>query len=262
MAVYPTALGVELYRPILLFSVFIVIALLFALIRREGFPLLSVAAYVFILTVAALLGAKAFSILVHGELRPLPDELGGGLRFPGALFGVLTFGWLLRGMLPAGLTLARLADLWAPCFALACAIGRFGCLMKGCCYGAFTHLPWSIRYPRGSIPWWHHFDGGQIDAAAPTSLPVHPFPLYLLSMELAVFGLTWWLLPRKTHDGQVVLVFLAVHGTLKTALEFTRDPYDPLHQAIFPVALAAALGLALQWRRLKRAPDAVHPARA
>jgi phosphatidylglycerol:prolipoprotein diacylglycerol transferase len=253
---HPHLFGYEVYRPILALSVLVLIALLLVGVRRDGHPLRPVLVYLLLVGVAGLLGAKAFSILFHAGLRPLATELRGGLRFPGALLGVLASGWLLRGMLPAGLPLARLADLWAPCFSLACAIGRFGCLLMGCCYGAVAHLPFAIRYPRGSTPWWTHFDRGQIAAGAQTSLPVHAFPVYLMTLELALAAFAWWLLPRKAYDGQVLLVFLALHGTLKSVIELSRDPYDPLHQAAFPVAVAAAALLLVMQRRARRATAA------
>jgi phosphatidylglycerol:prolipoprotein diacylglycerol transferase len=257
--VYPYAFGVALYQPILALSLAVAVVSLLALIRRAGYPLRPVIGYVALLTVAALLGAKAYSVLFHGGMRAAQTELSGGLRFPGALFGVLASAWLLRGLLPPGLGVARFADLWAPGFALACAVGRLGCLATGCCHGAPAQLPWAIQYPRGSGPWWRHFEAGQLDAAAQASLPVHPLPVYLLAMELAVFAFLLWLLPRRSFDGQVVLAFLAVHGALKTAIEFTRDPYDPLHQVVVVAAAAAGASLWIQHRRLGRAASGAAP---
>ena len=235
--------------------------LLFWLVRRDGFPVRSVAVYVALLFVFGVLGAKAASIVFHGGLRAAEIELTGGLRYPGAVLSILGFGYLLRRFLPTGLSFARFADFWAPSFALACAIGRIGCLLTGCCYGGMCHLPWSISYPRGSIPWREHVVTGQIGYESVASLPVHPLPLYLFFMELGVLALTLYLLKRKAYDGQVVLVFLAVHGLLKSAIEFTRHPYHPLHQVILPVALIAVFILVLRWRQGRRELEsAAHPA--
>jgi phosphatidylglycerol---prolipoprotein diacylglyceryl transferase len=256
--VHPYVFGIEVYRPILALCVIVVSGLLLALVRRDGFPLLPVVKYVALLTIATFVGAKAMSVVFHAGTRDVATELSGGLRFPGALLGVGLAAWFFRGMLPAGLSLARFADLWAPCFSLACAVGRMGCLLMGCCYGVVANLPWSIRYPRGSTPWWEHFHAGRIESVAQASLPVHPFPVYLMALELGLFALTLWLLPRRSYDGQVVLVFLALHGAAKSALEFARDPYNPLHQVVFLVAVAATIAL-LRFRRLNavQAPRAL-----
>ena len=47
--------------------------------------------------------------------------------------------------------------------------------------------------------------------------------------------------------GQVILVFLVVHGILKFGIEFTRDPYHWMHQTVLPIALMAAIVLAVRW---------------
>ena len=44
--------------------------------------------------------------------------------------------------------------MFAPGIALGHVIGRFGCLLAGCCYGLPTELPWSITFtdPFASSP--------------------------------------------------------------------------------------------------------------
>jgi phosphatidylglycerol---prolipoprotein diacylglyceryl transferase len=224
------------------------LVLLFWLLHRQGFATRRVVGYVVLLSGFGFLGAKVASIVFHGGLRSAEIELTGGLRYPGALLGIVAGGYLLRRMLPAGLTFARFADIWTPSFALACALGRLGCLMMSCCYGEIANLPWSIRYPRGSTPWLEHYKTGAISSDAPLSLPVHPFPLYLFAMEIGMLALTLWLQKRKAYDGQVILVFLALHGMLKFAIEFTRHPYSWMHQTVLPIALVALAILVLRAR--------------
>jgi phosphatidylglycerol---prolipoprotein diacylglyceryl transferase len=45
------------------------------------------------------------------------------------------------------LPLLALCDLIAPSMALGLGIGRLGCLMRGCCYGAVCAYPWAITFP-------------------------------------------------------------------------------------------------------------------
>ncbi|MCG8591428.1 MAG: prolipoprotein diacylglyceryl transferase [Proteobacteria bacterium] len=253
---FPTAFGVNLYYPVLGIAVAAQFVLLAFLLHRDGS--LSRRVLLFFLTLVPLgfLGAKLASVALHG-LRPLETELLAGYRYPGALLGVLGFGFVLHRWFPSGLSFARFADFWAPSFALACAVGRLGCLAMGCCYGAFCTASWALVYPRGSGPWWSHYESGAIGPAAPESLAVHPFPLYLFGMEIAVLGLCLVALKRKAYDGQVVLLFLAVHGVAKFALEFFRDPYHLLHQSVLPIAVVAAA--VLVWRGLRDRGGIVRP---
>lgn len=243
----PEIFGIPLYLPILAVALVALLDLLFWLIRREGFARREVAAYIALLGLFGFAGAKLASLAFQGDIQRIGTEFTAGLRYPGAMLGVLGSGYLLRRMLPPGLSFARFADLWAPAFALGCAVGRLGCLATGCCYGRVSHLLWSLRYPRGSAPWWEHYHGGLIDYSAHASAPVHPFPVYLFAMELGLVAFTLWLQKRRAYDGQVVLVFLATHGALKFGIEFVRSPYHWMHQTVLPIALIAAVVLAVRW---------------
>jgi phosphatidylglycerol:prolipoprotein diacylglycerol transferase len=63
--------------------------------------------------------------------------------FFGGVLGMLLF--LRKHPLP----LLALGDLIAPSMLLGLAIGRVGCLMNGCCYGAVCDHHWAIRFPAG-----------------------------------------------------------------------------------------------------------------
>jgi len=249
---YPKLLGVELYYPMLALSVLAQLVLLFWLIQRAGFTVRQVILYVALLSVLGFLGAKGFSILFHGGVQPLAREVVAGYRYPGAVIAILGFGYGLRCMLPKGLSYAQFMDLWAPSFALSCGLGRLGCLLTGCCYGAVSYLPWSIRYPRGSSAWWEHYHQHAIPISAGASLPVHPLPLYLFVMEMGVLVLTLVMQTRKAYDGQVVLVFLVVHGVAKFLIEYFRHPYNLLHQSVVLIALVAGVILLWRWISLRR----------
>ncbi|MEI7579718.1 MAG: prolipoprotein diacylglyceryl transferase family protein [bacterium] len=40
----------------------------------------------------------------------------------------------------------RKGNIFAPAAALGIAVGRIGCLLRGCCYGSITQLPWGIDF--------------------------------------------------------------------------------------------------------------------
>jgi len=49
-------------------------------------------------------------------------------------------------------------DILAPSTALGMGLGRIGCFLNGCCWGAPSDLPWAVRFPFGSnaaIQQWH-----------------------------------------------------------------------------------------------------------
>lgn len=104
----------------------------------------------------------------------------GGFVFYGGLALALPVGVLLarRYRLPLWPTF----DAFAPALALAHGLGRLGCFLGGCCYGAVCHLPWAVRFPAESLP---------------GPAPRHPTQLYEAAAELAIFGLLLWLDRRR-----------------------------------------------------------------
>jgi phosphatidylglycerol:prolipoprotein diacylglycerol transferase len=156
----------------------------------------------------------------------------------------------LRRLLPTGLSVARWGDLFTPAFALEIAIGRLACVFTGCCFGSVSSLPWAMQFSKPSLAWYLHMDGRLIPPDALVSLPVHPLPVYFMLIELALVAFTLWFLRRKSYDGQVVLIFLAVHGLIKFPLEYLRYPYEWLHQPVpLVLGLAASAVLVAQWLR-------------
>src|SRR5262249_43725737 len=97
------------------------------------------------LIIAALVGAKLMLILVEWDyFRAQPRELlslarTGGVFYGGFIAAFLTAAWLVRRY---KLKLWPTADLMAPGIALGHVIGRFGCLLAGCCYGRPTTAAW------------------------------------------------------------------------------------------------------------------------
>src|SRR6478672_10531611 len=99
------------------------------------------------LIIAALVGAKLMLIAVDfGYFRNQPRELlslvrAGGVFYGGLIAAFLVATWLVRRY---RLPLWTTADAFAPGIALGHVIGRFGCLLAGCCYGRPADVPWAI----------------------------------------------------------------------------------------------------------------------
>jgi len=66
--------------------------------------------------------------------------------FFGALIGMIFF--FRKHRLP----LLAMCDLIAPAMLLGLAIGRVGCLLNGCCFGAACDCGWAVTFPAGTPP--------------------------------------------------------------------------------------------------------------
>jgi phosphatidylglycerol:prolipoprotein diacylglycerol transferase len=106
-----------------------------------------------------------------------------------------------------------------------------GCFLNGCCYGATCHLPWGIRWPAGSIPWFDYANqylesqggipggpgvlrGAVVGALAATWQPpvIHPAQIYALVNALLLFAVLHYMFWHKRRHGQIILAFFLLYG--------------------------------------------------
>jgi len=252
----PEILG---YRPLpLLLAIAIVVGWVPALraAHRDGFSGVRVVLYLLALGLIAVVGAKVYSVLERGPFVPLSDEFRTGFRYPGGLFALVVGAPVLCFMLPVGLPVRRPLDYMAPGIAFSLAITRVDCLLAGCCAGAVCSYPWCIRFPRFSPVWNRHFDERWIEGGFAQSLAVHPLQIYFLIASLAA----GWILLRverhKTFEGQIILLFLALHEGAKYLLEFFRDPPEATIQSFsLGLACAGVIGLLVGMRVSRSRPS-------
>jgi phosphatidylglycerol---prolipoprotein diacylglyceryl transferase len=145
--------------------------------RHVGLDPELVFSLVFWMLVPGIIGARAFYVIEywHDQYWPAYASSGGGL---GALLGrivnVAEGGLVVYGAFFGGMTglllfvrkhrmpLLATCDLMAPSMALGLAIGRIGCLLNGCCFGAVCDHPWAICFPPESPPYRAQVDRGQM----------------------------------------------------------------------------------------------------
>jgi phosphatidylglycerol---prolipoprotein diacylglyceryl transferase len=223
----------------------------------------------------ALLGGLAGARALHVALDPSRYSLKifaiweGGIVFYGGFIGAVAAGipYLWRRRAPV----LAVADIMAPSLALGMVLGRMGCFLKGCCYGAVTGLPWGVRFPRivesvlrdgrlcteitGSPAFLQHRHEfpAQVGPEATHSLPVHPTQVYESLAMLALFALLSWYWARRPRPGRVLAGLGIGYGAWRFLVEFLRG--DPHPQAIHlnfsqvvslgVVAAAVLLGLLL-----------------
>ena len=177
---------------------------------------------------AGLLGARAAYVFLHWEIyRADPMEIlrldHGGLVFYGGLAGGLLAGAAAASA--AKLPLLATLDLFMPPLVLAHAIGRVGCFLNGCCYGAPTALPWGVVFP-------------------PELIYRHPTQLY----EAAALVLIFLYLQRMERcsppPGTILLTYGLLYGAWRFLAEFLRGD-SPLVLAGLTAFQLASLPLAL-----------------
>jgi phosphatidylglycerol:prolipoprotein diacylglycerol transferase len=187
----------------------------------------------------ATLGYSAFAAFVGSGLMFVIVEWA---RTGDPLAGIRTGGLVFYGAVPAAalasylsarafeLPYLRMLDLSVPAIAAGHAIGRIGCLLGGCCFGAEWHGPLSITYTDPLAP------------AAHPSVPRHPTPLYE-SFGLLVLAFAFALVPvKRVGTGLRVLTYGALYAVLRFAVETTRG--DAI-RGVFTFALSTSQWVSL-----------------
>jgi len=238
-----------LISPIALFGITFFVLYL----RSEGIRPWRAVGLLLCIAVAALLGAKLFSLYVRGwELyQPLSHELRGGLRYPGGLLAMLVTAPLLKRWILPELPLARFFDVLAITVCFAFALVRISCLMNGCCTGVQCDAFYCLSYAPGSQPWYYQLKAGLLPSPAHHSHPVLPLHLLFLAASLASGLFLMWYDSRRVFDGQIALLYLVVHDGAKGLLESFRDPYV-MQLQLTSLALSAAGLVTLLWLLRRR----------
>ena len=130
--------------------------------------------------ISALVGAKLLLLVTDwSSFKADPRELltlarSGGVFYGGLILAVAVALWYIRR---AGLPLWTTCDVFAPGIALGHAVGRFGCLFAGCCYGKPTTKPWGITF---TDPF------AAANVGTPLGVPLHPTQLYEAGAEFLI----------------------------------------------------------------------------
>jgi phosphatidylglycerol:prolipoprotein diacylglycerol transferase len=150
----------------------------------------------------------------------------GGLVFYGGGVGAgLVALWFCRR---EGWSLWKLGDLAAPTLAIGHALGRLGCYLAGCCFGAACHAPWGAAFPRGSVAFDEIQAAGGIASGAAFTPALHPTQLYEALGEFALFAVLLWLdRPRERSatepgPGRLLGVYLVGYACLRFVVEIFR----------------------------------------
>lgn len=194
---------VEAY-PVLLFLA-LVVGLLIYIAQLKGNNIKSPnALYIAIFAiVGGTIGAKIPIIFMNwNQLNSNPDSINillSGRTIVGGLIGGTAGTFIAKKIF--GIK-ERLGNQIAIPVAAGMAVGRLGCLLRGCCYGQPTNLPWGMDFG--------------------DHLMRHPTQLYEMIFDiLLVIFLVW----KKTKDikpGELFGIFLNCYLSFRFLLEFIR----------------------------------------
>lgn len=125
-------------------------------------------------------------------------------------------------------------DAYALALPLAQAVGRVGCFLHGCCYGAVAGEGW---------PWRVALHGALR----------HPAPLYEVALDLALAAWIWTLRDKVLPQGHLFRRYLVGYAAIRFTLEFLRGDSGWSWMGLTAVqwlALPVMVGFsAAMWRR-------------
>jgi phosphatidylglycerol---prolipoprotein diacylglyceryl transferase len=187
--------------------------------RRHGLDPVRVLDLGVYIIFAALIGAKLLLVITEFDTYRNPAQLvsllqAGGV-FYGGLIGALAVAfWYIRRY---GLPVWTTCDMFAPGIALGHVIGRFGCLMAGCCYGRPTSEPWGITFT-------NVFAAANV--GTPLGVSLHPTQLYEAGAELVILILLLWTERKgRAFPGRTFWGYLLLYAVSRFFIEFYRaDP--------------------------------------
>ena len=223
--------------------------------RRAGLDAARVMDLGIYLIIAALVGAKLMLIAVDFQyFRQQPRELfslvrAGGVFYGGLLAAFFVGIWLLRRY---GLPVWRTADLIAPGIALGHVIGRFGCLLAGCCYGRPTDVAWAITFTDPVAA---------ANVGTPLDVPLHPTQLYDAGAELIILGLLLATERRgRPFPGRTIWLYILLYAISRFIIEIYRGDergtlfgLTALSTSQFVSVVLVPVSLYMLWRLRKRA---------
>jgi phosphatidylglycerol:prolipoprotein diacylglycerol transferase len=129
-------------------------------------------------------------------------QFAGLTSFGGLIFGALALIYWAR---KHGMPVLRMLDLLAPSFLIGHIIGRFGCLMNGCCYGGVCDVHSFLATKFVDVPGFHQ-----------------PAQVYDAAMNAVGLAILFFLERRGLRSGQAVGFAIASYGLCRFIYEFWR----------------------------------------
>ena len=241
--------GVNIYGYGMMIALAVVAAVVISMIRAKCFyktdpDLLFNAGIIGI--IFGLVGAKLMYWIVEikaviANPKIMLDLGGGFVVYGGIVLGVLAPVLYLK--LIKKVKALPLLDLAMPAISLGQAIGRVGCLLTGCCYGAECSADalYAIRFPLG--------------AEAPAGVPLYPTQIMSSIGNLILFTFLLLYTNKERFAGEVTTFYMMLYAIGRFVVEiFRNDPrgsVGALSTSQFISIFMLAGGIAL-WIILKK----------
>lgn len=187
-------------------------------VRRAREPMV-VLACAPLVAFAGIAGSRALFAMLRGGDGTV---LSGGLASTGGIAAGLAV--IVAVACATRVRVVELLDAFVPAGLLALGIGRLGCFLGGCCYGAPTSMAWGVVFPET--------DGAR-----------HPLQLYSAAFDVTLVAL---LLRVGGPPGTAARLGCIGFGVGRAVLELLRDPgtSDLVAGGLLTVAQAGGLLLA------------------
>ncbi len=188
----------------------------------------------------AMVGAKLGMLLyIHGSRMPELWQGALSLRFDGkTIIGALSGGYLFGeiGKKLLGIRYST-GDALAIALPVGQAIGRIGCFVGGCCYGAPCTLPWLSR---------------------------HPVQLYESALDLMLAALLFSIRDAPRPAGHLFRYYLIGYCAIRVFLDLFRGEPQPQlgpmsYAQIYCTVAALLLVASIVWSRRARMSAALAP---
>lgn len=123
----------------------------------------------------------------------------------------------------------KTGDSFAPAVAASIAIGRVGCFVGGCCFGAESHVPWAVDFGDG--------------------VPRHPTQLYEAAFHALAFVVLLWMGRRDLLATHRMKAYVIVYFAYRFVTEWIRpEPRGLLGLTFYQWSALAFIALfALHW---------------
>lgn len=219
---------------------------------------------------------------VWQNLANMANLQSGGLTYYGGF--LLAFPTLLLYARWKKIPIRQAMDIVVPGLLIAMGVGRIGCFLNGCCYGARCDQPWAVHFPYHSNAYVEQAEHGKLTPPAKLTrivdgkatllapsevarnaelsalarheraLGVHPAQLYSAFTLLLLAGLTYAYYTLPHAPGRVFALMLMLEGTARFTLELVRS--EPAVLGRMSLSMVIGIGLvglgALLWHLFGR----------